>query len=65
LSEHGDVIETKEIILYLSDMHNNMHITQNLSSKFSSKLDPWSRVAEGITRRLIHRLAGQNKHSCA
>jgi len=25
LSEHGDIIETQTIILYLCDMHNNMH----------------------------------------
>jgi len=30
LSEHGDVIETQQIIWYLRDMQNNMHITQSL-----------------------------------
>jgi len=43
LSEHGDVIETQTIMLYLCDMYNSMHITRRLSTpKFSSKLGPCS-----------------------
>jgi len=30
LSEHGDVIETQPRVLYLYDMHTNMHTTQRL-----------------------------------
>jgi len=29
LSEHGDIIKTQAIILYLCDMHNNIHMTQS------------------------------------
>jgi len=29
LSEHDDVIETQIIVLYLCDMHNNMHIRKS------------------------------------
>jgi len=45
LSEHDDVIENANtvLILYLCDMHNNMHNTQSLySPKFANKLDPCS-----------------------
>jgi len=43
--ENGDLIETQTIMLYLCDMHNNMHITQSLSlPKFSSQLGPCKRV---------------------
>jgi len=28
LSEHGDIIETQPTVLYLYDMHTNMHTTQ-------------------------------------
>jgi len=31
LREHGDVIKTQTIIIYLCDMHNNIHVTQSLS----------------------------------
>jgi len=27
--EHGDVVETQTILLYLCDMYNNMHITKS------------------------------------
>jgi len=53
LNEHGDVIETQTIILYLCDMHNNMHIAQSLSPpKFSSKLGPWfeNNVQHGVSK---------------
>jgi len=43
LSEHGDILEKQTMILYLCDMHNNMHITKRLPPKrFLANLVPGS-----------------------
>jgi len=57
LSEHGDVTEAQPRVLYLYDMHTNMHTTQRLFPKriWQSRPLPqhnvWAVCIHNFTRR--------------